>query len=175
MNNDDHLRYPKGKFSPQPYYSEDEIRDLIQKIESLPARLESLTKTLTPKQLDTPYREGGWTGRQVLHHLPDSHMNAYIRFKWTLTEDTPLIKAYDEKAWATTPENALDPLLSINFLKALHVKWVALLKVLTPDHFAKAFVHPETKKQIRLDRMVALYAWHGDHHLGHIEIIANTK
>ena len=95
-------------------------------------------------------------------------MNAYIRFKWALTEDTPTIKAYDEKAWAQTPEIALDPKISIALLKALHVKWVALLKSLSPQDLQRQYIHPETKKLNRLDNIIGMYAWHGEHHLGHV-------
>lgn len=172
MSNDEKLRYPIGKFTAQDSYTDDEIKACIARIEALPARIDAIFRKLTPSKLDTPYRDGGWTARQVLHHLPDSHMNAYIRFKWTLTEDTPTIKAYDEKSWAETPETKLDPQLSVNFLKALHVKWVALLRTLTRQDLQRQFLHPETKKHVRLDRVVALYAWHGEHHLGHLEIIA---
>ena len=171
-NNEEQLRYPIGKFAPQESYSPEELKTLIARIESLPERVESLVKNFSATKLNTPYREGGWTARQVLHHLADSHMNAYIRFKWSLTESTPTIKAYDEKAWAETPETSLDPVISVNFLKALHVKWVALLKLLKPEDLKKDFFHPETKKHVRLDRLIALYAWHGDHHLGHLEIVA---
>ncbi|TXH25902.1 MAG: metal-dependent hydrolase, partial [Cyclobacteriaceae bacterium] len=118
---------------------------------------------------------GGWTARQVLHHLADSHMHAYIRFKWTLTENSPTIKAYNEKLWAETYEVAQDPALSINLLKALHAKWITLLRSLKPVDFEKYFVHPETGKQVRLDRLAATYAWHGEHHLGHLRIILDLK
>src|SRR5688500_18288967 len=104
MNSDDQLRYPIGKFSARDSYTLEEVATFIKRIEDVPARIETIVKKLSAAQLDTPYREGGWTARQVLHHLPDSHMNAYIRIKWTLTEDTPTIKAYDEQAWAETPE-----------------------------------------------------------------------
>jgi hypothetical protein len=173
--NDDHLRFPIGKFSPKESYTQQEIQELISRIEALPLKVESLVKNFSASQLDTTYREGGWTARQVLHHIPDSHMNAYIRFKWALTESTPIIKAYDEKLWAETAEVKLDPVISVNFLKALHIKWVALLKLLTTEDLKKEFIHPETKKNIRLDRLIALYAWHGDHHFGHLQIVANKK
>lgn len=170
--NDEALRYPTGKFTAQEAYTTQEIDGFIRRMESLPARLEEVARTLTAKQLETPYREGGWTARQVIHHLADSHMNAYIRFKWTLTENTPTIKAYDEKRWAETPEVAADPQLSISLLKALHAKWTTLLKALTPEDLNKEYIHPETKKHNRLDRIIAMYAWHGDHHLGHLKIVA---
>ena len=175
MNNDDALRYPIGKFSIQDTYTPEEINTNIGRIESLPAKLEELAKSLSAKQLETPYREDGWTARQVIHHLSDSHLNAYIRTKWTLTEETPLIKAYEEKKWALTPETKLDPSISITLLKALHAKWTALLRTLNADDLQKAFVHPETKKQVKLERQIALYAWHGEHHLGHLKIIASKK
>jgi hypothetical protein len=171
MNNEA-LRYPTGKFAPQDTYSKSEIDHFIQRMEALPSRLENLVKGLSAKQLDTVYREGGWTARQVIHHVADSHMNAYIRFKWTLTENTPVIKAYDEKLWAETGETRLDPQLSLNVLKAVHAKWTALLKTLTPVELKREYIHPETKKNNPLDRMVAMYAWHGEHHLGHLKIVA---
>jgi hypothetical protein len=172
VNSEDHLRFPIGKFAPQDSYSSEDLKACISRIEALPGKVELLVKKLTDKQFDTTYREGGWTARQVLHHLSDSHMNAYIRFKWTLTESSPTIKAYDEKAWAETPETKLDPAISINLLNALHPKWVSLLNLIQQQDLSKYFVHPDTGKNVRLDRLIALYAWHGDHHLGHLEIIS---
>lgn len=173
--NDEALRYPIGKFAPQDAYSKQELDQCIQRIESFPDRLENLIRTFSEKQFENVYREGGWTARQVIHHLSDSHMNAYIRFKWTLTETTPTIKAYDEKLWAQTPEVNADPQVSINVLKALHAKWAILLKSLSPADLRREYVHPETKKTNRLDRVVALYAWHGDHHVGHLNIVAGKQ
>jgi hypothetical protein len=138
----------------------------------LPLKLEDVFKNLSSKQLETPYREDGWTARQVIHHMADSHSNAYIRVKWTLTEQTPIIKAYDEKLWAETPEIQIDPVISIQLLKPLHAKFTALLRMVKPEDLTKSFMHPETKKLVPLDRMIALYAWHGEHHLGHLKIIA---
>ena len=174
MSNDEHLRYPTGRFSPKEKYSQEELNELINRIEAVPSKIESEVSSLTNEQLDSPYRPGGWTVRQVLHHLPDSHLNAYIRLKWTLTEDTPLIKAYDEKAWAETLETKLDPSISIQLLKALHNKWVAALRKLTEEDFSKSFIHPETQKHVTIGRQVATYAWHGEHHLGHILIVKNS-
>lgn len=174
MNNIESLRYPIGKFSPQESYKAEEVQSNIIRIEKIPAEVESILSSLS-SNLDTPYREGGWTARQVIHHMADSHMNAYIRFKWTLTETTPVIKAYNEKAWAETPETKLDPVISIAFLKALHVKWTAMLTLISPADLKKEFEHPDTKKRMPLDRLIALYAWHGEHHLGHLKIVAEKK
>lgn len=175
MNNDDLLRYPIGKFTAKESYSTEELQNFIERIENLPREIEKVINSMTIKQLDTPYRQGGWTARQVVHHMADSHTNAYVRFKWTITESTPTIKAYDEKAWAETPETKLDPVISIELLKALHAKWSAMLRRLSPSDFQKEFLHPETKKHMRLDRMTAMYAWHGEHHFGHLKIVANRS
>lgn len=173
--NDESLQYPIGKFAPQEAYTKQELEQCILRIETLPARVEYIIKNFSDKHFDTAYRNGGWSARQVLHHLSDSHMHAYIRFKWTLTESTPVIKAYNEKLWAETQEVKLDPTISLNLLKALHIKWVALIKSLTAEDLQKEYIHPETKKHVRLDRLVAMYAWHGDHHLGHLEIVARKS
>lgn len=161
-------RYPIGKFQPQESYTADDVKTNISRIEALPAKLEAAVKGLSDEQLDTPYRDGGWTVRQVVHHVPDSHMNSYIRIKWTLTEPTPLIKAYEEKGWAETPETKLSPDISLNFLKALHVKWVLLMRALTPQDLKKQFIHPDGGNNVPLERLIHLYAWHGEHHLAHI-------
>lgn len=168
-------RYPIGKFEARDSYTAAEVAGNISRIEALPARFEEAVRSLTPAQLDTPYREGGWTVRQVIHHVPDSHMNAYVRTKWTLTEPTPTIKAYDEKLWAETPETKLDPSPSLALLKAVHAKWTALLGKLSAEDLAREFYHPESKKHQRLDRMIAMYAWHGEHHLAHITGLKNSK
>ncbi|MEJ7646673.1 MAG: YfiT family bacillithiol transferase [Chryseolinea sp.] len=173
MNDDLHLRYPVGKFSPKESYSTTELSQYIDEIENLPAEVQKITNALSTQQLDKTYRDGGWTARQVLHHLADSHMNAYVRFKWTLTEERPMIKAYDEKGWAETPETKLDPTLSIQLLNALHKKWTSLLRRLDAAALERKFIHPDTKLEIPLSRMIATYAWHGQHHLGHIRIVEN--
>jgi hypothetical protein len=171
-NMEDQLRYPIGKFSPQPEYTSTQLEACIKRIETLPSKVEEVFKSLSAKQIETQYRDGGWSARQVIHHLADSHTNAYIRVKWTLTEQTPTIKAYDEKLWAETPDVTLDPAISVQLLKALHLKFGALLRLVRPQDLSKSFMHPETKKLVPLDRMMDLYAWHGDHHLGHLKIIA---
>lgn len=162
------LRYPIGKFVPGETHTKEEVAAFIQRIQSLPQKLEAAIAGLSNTQLDTPYRDGGWTIRQVVHHVADSHMNAYIRVKWMLTEETPVIKAYNEKLWAETGETTADPVLSISLIKALHAKWVALLNTLTPDQLQKQFIHPDTSKHVALHNLIGMYAWHGDHHLAHI-------
>lgn len=162
------LRYPIGKFAAQETYTRVELKQFIDSIESFPQRLENEIKYLSDSQLDTPYREGGWTVRQVVHHLADSHTHAYIRVKWTLTEDSPVIKAYLEKQWAETPENKAEVALSLAVLKALHTKWVALLKLIPDDKLQRYFVHPETKRQVSIATLMGMYSWHGNHHLAHI-------
>lgn len=162
------LRYPIGKFAAQESHTSEDLNNFIQRIQSLPNRLESASKDLTDSQLDTPYRDGGWTVRQVIHHIADSHMNAYIRVKWMLTESTPLIKAYDEKAWAQTGETLAAPAISISLLQSLHAKWCVLLRTLTHDQLQKQFIHPDTRKHVALHNLIGMYAWHGDHHLAHI-------
>lgn len=171
---DEALRYPIGRFQPKDSYTTEEIKSFIAAIQTAPEKIETVFKKLTPQLLEKPYRPEGWTARQVLHHLADSHMHAYIRFKWTLTEETPTIKAYDEKLWAETYEIVQNPTLSINLLKALHAKWVTLLNALTETDFEKGFMHPQTGKRVNLNRLMATYAWHGEHHLGHLNIILNS-
>jgi uncharacterized damage-inducible protein DinB len=162
------LQYPIGKFIPRESYTPEEVNSNIERIASLPSRLVAAIKNFDDGKFDTPYREGGWTVRQLIHHISDSHLNAYIRFKWTLTEDRPVIKAYNEKLWANTPEVKGDPAISIEVLKAHHAKWTALLKTLSTTDLEKHFIHPETKKEVKLKNLIALYAWHSDHHLAHI-------
>jgi hypothetical protein len=162
------LRYPIGKFEAKSSYTSEEVAQFIKRIADAPTKYDLTIKNLTEAQLDTPYREGGWTVRQVIHHVADSHTNAYIRIKWTLTEDKPMIKAYEEKRWAETPETKLPPSLSLTFLHALHAKIVAVATRLSTEDLAKKFIHPESKKEIRLDQLLGTYAWHGDHHLAHI-------
>ena len=169
------LRYPIGKFQAKESYSKEEVAEFIQRIESLPLKLHSAVVSLSDTQLDTPYRDGGWTVRQVIHHMADSHSNAYIRIKWTLTEPTPIIKAYDEKLWADTPETTLPIFLSLNVLQALHAKMVALAKTIPHESLSKKFIHPESKKEVRLDQLLGTYAWHGEHHLAHITSLKERK
>jgi hypothetical protein len=169
------IRYPIGKFSAKDDYTEEEISSFLKRIADLPSKLESTIENLSNDQLDTPYRDGGWTVRQVVHHVADSHMHAYIRTKWTLTENEPVIKAYLEKLWADTNETKSSTALSISLLKALHKKWVILLQSLTPADRDRFFIHPETKKQITIKTLMGTYAWHGEHHLAHITHLKTQK
>jgi len=138
---------------------------------ALPHRFRNAVSGLSDTQLSTPYRDGGWTVRQLIHHVPDSHLNAYIRCKLALTEDSPTIKPYDQEAWANLADSALTPAeVSLSLLEAVHTRWVTLLRALTPDDFQRKFNHPETGVQ-SVDSTVAFYAWHGNHHLGHITAV----
>jgi len=162
------LRYPIGKFTPVPSLSAADRAACIEQIAAAPANFRRAVANLSDTQLDTPYRPGGWTVRQVAHHVPDSHMNAYIRFKLGLTEDVPAIKTYEEKDWAKTPEVATTPVeTSLTLLEALHGRWVALLRAMTPRDFGRTIKHPELSTP-SLDSMLALYAWHGRHHTAHV-------
>lgn len=145
----------------------------IQQIAELPAQLASAAQRLGPEQLALPYRPGGWTGQQVLHHVADSHINAYCRFRLALTEDNPTIRPYDEASWAELPDVAATPVaVSLVLLENLHSRWVTLLHHLTAAQWQRTFYHPETRRTSTLDQMLALYAWHGRHHLAHLALLA---
>jgi hypothetical protein len=161
------LRYPIGKFVPVPSLTPAQRMECISQIAAAPADLRRAVTGLTDQQLDTPYRDGGWTVRQVVHHVPDSHINAYVRFKLGLTENTPAIKTYEEKDWARTAETRAPIAMSLDLLAALHQRWVTLLRAMTPADFARTISHPEWGKPA-LDTMLALYAWHGRHHTAHV-------
>ena len=162
------LRFPIGKFrSPESVSAEDRTR-FIETIASQAERLRQAVAGLSEAQLDTPYREGGWTVRQVVHHVPESHMNSYIRFKLALTETDPVIKPYDEAAWAALKDVAETPVeVSLSLLDFLHRRWVALLRGMDEADWRKQFRHPEIGP-VSLERNLALYAWHGDHHIAHV-------
>lgn len=163
------LKYPIGKYSVPESYSHQAIDSWIDTIAKFPIEIRKLTKDLSLTQLNWQYRPEGWTIKQVVHHCADSHMNSFIRFKWTLTEDSPVIKAYHEDRWAELPDSLDDDISSsLLFIQALHAKWVNLLKSLTPAELDRTFTHPETGKKITLKQNIGLYAWHCEHHLAHI-------
>jgi uncharacterized damage-inducible protein DinB len=162
-------RYPVGKFdrSKAPHTA-DERHTFIDQIAAVPARMREAVAGLSDAQLDTPYRDGGWTVRQVVHHVPDSHMNAYTRVKLALTEDEPTIRPYDEAAWAKLNDVRDTPIaVSLTLLEALHDRWVRILRALTDADFSRTLLHPE-HGVMTLDTLVAMYAWHGRHHVAHI-------
>ena len=168
-------RYPVGKFVWPEKISEDDRRKYIGHIEELPAKLRAAVQGLSDAQLDTPYRDGGWTVRQVVHHLPDSHMNAYVRFKLALTEDGPTIKPYAEDKWAELPDGKTAPIEnSIVLLDSLHRRWVSIIKSMKPEDYSRTFRHPELGL-VTLERNLALYAWHSRHHVAHITSLREQK
>lgn len=162
------LRYPTGRFSFDPEVTPARRAAAIRTIAAAPAALRAAVAGLDDRQLDTPYRPGGWTVRQLVHHVPESHMNAYVRFKWGLTEESPTIKPYDEDLWSRTAETGTAPIeLSLALLEALHRRWVVLLESLQAKDFERPLVHPESGP-MTLDRLLQLYAWHGRHHTAHV-------
>jgi uncharacterized damage-inducible protein DinB len=163
------LQYPIGKPTlPTAPLTDAERKQAIETIAELPVRVRAAVAELTHEQLDTPYRPGGWTVRQVVHHLADSHMNAFVRFKLALTEAEPTIKPYSEKAWAEMPEARTAPIdPSLHMIDGLHERWTILLQEMKPADFARTFRHPE-RGVMTLDTTVALYAWHCKHHVAHI-------
>ena len=162
------LSYPIGKFEYSGASRPEQRVQYIAEIEETPARLRDAIRGLNEQQLQTPYRPGGWTVRQVVHHVPESHMNAYVRFKLALTEDNPTVKPYNEKLWSETADVATTPLeISLALLENLHRRWVILLRTLTPADLGRPMVHPELGP-VKLDRYLAMYAWHGKHHVAHI-------
>ena len=161
-------RYPIGKFDRNINVTKELRSSFIKIIETLPFQLRKEVENFSQQQLDTPYRDGGWTVRQVVHHLPDSHLNAYVRFKLALTEDNPKIKSYEEHLWAELKDTFKTPIeLSLTLLDTLHKRWVILLNSLTEDQFERTMQYPEWGN-INLSKALALYAWHSKHHLAHI-------
>lgn len=161
-------RYPIGTFDKNIDVTKEMRNEFINTIESLPSQLRKEVENLSQQQLDTHYRDGGWTIRQVVHHLPDSHLNSYVRFKLALTEDNPAIKTYEEHLWAELPDTFKTTIdISLNLLESLHVRWAILLRSLTDEQFEKTFQHPERGK-VNLNTSLAMYAWHSKHHLAHI-------
>ena len=163
------IRYPIGPFKAhaKDRTTAEEKAALMDEIEAAPARLRAAVAGLDDTQLDTPYRKDGWTVRQVVHHVVDSHVNAYVRFRWALTEDAPLIKPYEEKEWARLPDAMSSPVaVSLDLLDSLHTRWLILLRAMTPEDFARRWASPDLG-ELRVDVMLQLYGWHGKHHVAH--------
>jgi len=168
-------RFPTGKFTFDPDVTGDKRARWIDAIRRTPAAFRAAVNGLNEAQLDTPYRDGGWTVRQLVHHVPESHANAFVRFKLALTEDNPTIKPYDEDAWAKLPDVARAPIdSSLTLLEALHTRWVTLLDVMKADDFTRPLIHPE-RGQITLDLLLQIYAWHGPHHTAHVTALRTQK
>jgi hypothetical protein len=164
-------RYPVGKFALDAEVTEAKRQGWIAQLDSLPGDLTRALAALPPGGLDTPYREGGWTARQVVHHVADSHLNAYTRIKLALTEDNPTIKTYEEQLWAELPDGkAADPAISLAILDGIHRRLTMVLQSLTPAHFLRPAVHP-ANGPTSVDGLIQMYAWHCRHHLGHIGLI----
>jgi hypothetical protein len=165
---DQQLKYPAGTFTPPASYTDDDLRHWINELKVLPGKMRQAVISLSEKQLDTQYRPGGWTLRQVVHHVADSHMNSLIRFKLALTETNPTIKPYEEAYWALLPDYRMPVESSLRILEGVHSHWVNLLESFTENEWNRTFTNPESGQTIPLKRALGLYAWHGRHHLAHI-------
>lgn len=169
--NDYHLKYPIGEFTTPSNYNHTLLREWISDIEKFPKQVDDLCSELDQKQLNLVYRPGGWTIKQVVHHCADSHMNAYVRFKLTLTEDTPSIRPYFEDRWANLIDSQEDDIhFSLMLLKGLHHRWVQILNNLSSEDYIKCYFHPEHQKEFELQEAIANYSWHCKHHLEHIKL-----
>lgn len=170
------LRYPIGVYQAPATINRTQLTVWLKELKDFPSRLELLVKDLSKEQLDTQYRPGGWSVRQVIHHLADSHSNAYVRFKWALTEQTPTIKAYHEDRWAELFDSRRAPIeLSLSYLHALHAKWTYLLGGLTQEQLSLEYIHPESQRKFRLDTVISQYDWHCRHHYAHIQGLLQRK
>ena len=169
------LRYPVGRFARPASFTQASRSAVIAAIDELPTKLRHATHRLSDAQLDTPYRPGGWTVRQVVHHLADSHLNAYVRTRLALTEENPTIKPYDEAKWAELADARSMPTEpSLSMLDAIHARWVALLKTLTSEHFPRSLMHPENGP-MSIDSLLELYGWHGRHHVAHVTSLRTSE
>lgn len=163
------LRYPIGQFIAPKNYTDKYLKDKIDEIASFPERLKKEVSALTNEQLDTTYRPEGWTIRQVIHHCADSHMNCFIRIKWALTEDVPVIKFYHEELWAELHDNTTMPIApTLSLLEGLHYRMAFLMNNLSENDLQKSFIHPANNKQYKIEEIIGTYAWHSNHHLAHI-------
>ena len=171
MEDLEHLKYPIGRYEPPQKITPIQIKLWIDDLADFPQKLAEITRSLKDSDLEIPYRPDGWTVRQVVHHLADSHINAYMRFHLTLTEEKPVIRAYFEDRWAELADGKTgDIQLSIEILKAVHARLVALLNTLNPSKFDRTYIHPDTQKEYTMAYLLGNYAWHGKHHLAHIRL-----
>ena len=172
----ENLRYPIGHFKCPTEISKNDITGWIDVLDKLPENLTNLVQDFSNEQLETPYRDGGWTVRQVIHHLADSHHHSYTRFKWALTENSPLIKAYEEKNWSELLDAKNAPInLSLMYLKALHAKLVYMLNSISNEDFKKTYIHPDGNVNVSVAENLGKYAWHSNHHFAHIKNLAIRK
>jgi hypothetical protein len=162
------MKYPIGKFVPPASYTNEDLQQWINTIKTFPGKLRQAIISLSENQLDTPYRTGGWTIRQVVHHVADSHMNSVLRFKWALTENNPTIKPYEEADWALLSDYRMPVEPSLRLLEGLHLRWVNLLESFTEDEWNRTFVHPQSGDTTSLKKAAGIYAWHCEHHLAHV-------
>ncbi|MBF4508370.1 putative metal-dependent hydrolase [Flavobacterium sp. JLP] len=170
------LKYPIGKFIAPTKFTAEYIAAQIQEIATFPERLKKETLHLNDEQLDTAYRPGGWTIRQLIHHCAESHIHCFIRIKWALTENNPVIKPYDEVLWSELPDNLRMPILpTLNLLEGLHFRLAYIMRNLSEDDLEKSFVHPENNSEYRLKEIIGTYAWHSNHHLAHITTLKKYK
>ena len=176
MDNLEQKKYPIGKFQQPENISDEDIIHHIKILKNFPKKLKHLVENLDDDQLDTPYRIGGWKIRQLIHHIADSHMNAFIRFKLALTEENPTIKSYDEKQWAELQDSFSMPIdSSLKIIDGVHKRWVYEMKCLTNKEFEHTFFHPEHQKSYTLKESLALYSWHCKHHYAHIKVLLLEK
>ncbi len=173
MDTLENLRYPIGRYSPPDIIQSDTVSGWITEISDLPALVKVAVEGLSEEQLLLTYREGGWNIQQIIYHLGDSHLNSYVRFKWTLTEETPQIKTYDEAAWASLHDSNGSLEDALDFLRVLHTRWAFLMSGMSDSQWEKEFTHPETGRAISLKKNLGLYVWHGQHHLAHIHLALN--
>ena len=167
----ENLKYPIGRSVTPKVITAEDIKLWMKTIEELPEKLTDAVRSLTPAQLDTPYRPGGWTVRQLVHHVADSHINGYTRLKLALTENTPTIKPYEEQFWAELPDSKLPIEISLNILRGVHARWTEIYKNLAPADFEKTFKHPAFDTLFTVKSHLHLYQWHGLHHVAHINLI----
>jgi hypothetical protein len=172
----EHLKYPSGRFEYGKAYSKSDNTRHIEEIAALPSRLNALAAKLSSEQLEKSYRPSGWNARQIIHHIADSHSNALIRVKLALTEDSPVIKPYDQDAWSALEDAKHAPVASsLKMVEAIHERWIYVLKAMTESDFSRKYIHPEYNREFQLDEFIALYAWHGRQHCGHLQLILEQE